>query len=394
MTTRLYYTDAGIRDFDAQVVACEPADGRHLVRLDRTAFYPASGGQPFDAGTLDGVPVIDVFDDDEGGVVHATAGPIPVGRRVRGTIDWARRADHMQQHTGQHVLSAAFERGCGVRTTSFHMGTDVSSIDLAREVSDREVAGAEDAANAVVWEDRPVTVRFVDAAEAARLALRKPTDRTGEIRLVEVEGFDLSACGGTHVPRTGVIGVIAIAGWERCKGGTRVFFVCGRRALLAHRRLRDIVEAAGRVLSVGGGDLVTHIERLRQDLRRAAKARTALDGELAAFRAAAWRAEAEAIGPHRVVIRVDAEADATALKGMAQALIASPGLIVCLVGGGAPAPVVLARSADVDFDASELLRAVAAEFGGRGGGRADLAQGGVTAAPDRIVAFLRQRLQA
>src|SRR5438445_9117049 len=241
MTDRLYYTDQYLRDFDATIVRVAEREARALVTLDRTAFYPTSGGQPFDTGTLAGLPVVDVVDEEDGSVTHVVdAAPIrrpglaearetvgraeaegpalQVGRAVHGAIDWPRRFDHMQQHTGQHVLSAAFDRLFGARTVGFHLGADASTIDLARELTAREIAAAEDEANRVGWEDRPVTIRFASAEEASHLPLRKESGRSGTLRLVDVEGFDLSACGGTHVARTGEIGVMAIMAWERFKG--------------------------------------------------------------------------------------------------------------------------------------------------------------------------------
>src|SRR5262249_53879968 len=214
MTDRLYYTDSTLTDFDASVVDARVVGDRPHVVLDRTAFYPTSGGQPFDTGCLGGVPVVDVFDRDDGEVVHVLGAPLNGTTSVRGAVDWARRFDHMQQHTGQHILSAAFDREVAARTTSFHLGAEAATIDLDRELTPSQIAAAERAANWVVWEDRPVTVRFATAEEASRLPLRKEPVRTGRLRLVEVTDFDLSACGGTHVQRTGMIGVIAVAGWE------------------------------------------------------------------------------------------------------------------------------------------------------------------------------------
>src|SRR5207248_1258434 len=205
MTDRLYYTDPYLREFDATVQRVETRGGRALVTLDRTAFYPTSGGQPFDTGTLGDLPIVDVVDDEhDGSVKHVVenAADVRVGQTVHGVIDWPRRFDHMQQHSGQHVLSAAFDKLFGVRTVSFHLGAAVSTIDLAREMTAAEIAAAETGANRVVWEDRPVSIRFADAEEAARLPLRKEPARGGVLRLIEVEGFDLSACGGTHVART------------------------------------------------------------------------------------------------------------------------------------------------------------------------------------------------
>jgi alanyl-tRNA synthetase len=391
-TRRLYYTDATVRAFDATVQSCVAAGAGFEVVLDATAFYPTSGGQPFDTGRLGGVEVVDVVDRDDGAVVHVVTGTMPAGVRVVGEIDWGRRVDHMQQHTGQHILSAAFDRLAGARTVSFHLGKELSTIDLGRDLTSEEIAAAESEANRIVWEDRPVDVRFVTAEEAAHLPLRKEPSRTGELRIVEVEGFDLSACGGTHVSRTGMIGVIAVTAWERFKGGVRVSFVCGGRALDAHRRLRDIVTAAGRVLSVTPGELTGQIERLQQQARALERDVEGLLSQLYRYQAVEYREQAETIGTHRGVLRAEPSTDAAGLRALAQRVVAEPGYMAVLVGAGAPAPVVIARSAGVEIDAAALLKEVLSAFGGRGGGKPDLAQGGVTAPASEVVAFLRQRL--
>ena len=196
MTTRLYYTEPYRRTFSATVTSSTSADGRTIVTLDQTAFYPTSGGQPFDTGTLGGATVTEVIDRDDGSVEHVVTGALKPGDVVSGEIDWGRRFDHMQQHTGQHVVSAAFDRLFGVRTESFHMGTLSSTIDLAREVTPAEVAKAEDDANRVVWEDRPVAIRFATAEEAASMGMRKESVRTGTLRLIDVTDYEI---GRAHV---------------------------------------------------------------------------------------------------------------------------------------------------------------------------------------------------
>src|SRR5262245_26896385 len=222
MTERLYYNEPYARQFDATVLEVSQRGDRLAVTLDRTAFYPTSGGQPFDTGQLGPFPVVDVVDDDNGVIEHlldpgqtqVRPGSDPgltSGMLVHGAIDWERRFDHMQQHTGQHVLSAAFDRLFGVRTLSFHLGAEVSTIDLARELTPIEIAAAEGQANRIVWEDRPVAIRYASAEEAAAMPLRKESLRGGTLRLIDVEHFDLSACGGTHVARTGAIGKIGRA---------------------------------------------------------------------------------------------------------------------------------------------------------------------------------------
>ena len=394
MTERLYYLDSLRTSFDATVVSCEPdGSGRFRIVLDRTAFYPTSGGQPHDTGTLGGAPIVDVVDGDAGVVTHVASAAVTSATHVSGAIDWSRRFDHMQQHTGLHILSAAFDRGAGVRTTSFHLGGETATIDLAREVTPKEIEQAEAEANRVVWEDRPVTVRFVSDEEAALLPLRKEPVRTGRLRLVEVTDFDLSACGGTHVPATGMIGVIAVAGWERFKGATRLTFVCGGRALRSHGRLRNVVTAATRALSVLPEELPGAIERLQSDVKEAGRGVKRLTEELSRYRADDYRARATAIGPWRGVLTAVASPDAAELKMLAQAIVSAPGMVVVFVGEGRPSPTVIARSMDVPLDAGAWMKRAAADLGGRGGGRSEQAQGGLEADAARVLEYAEQTLK-
>jgi alanyl-tRNA synthetase len=407
MTDRLYYSDPFNREFDATVVGADVRDGRASVRLDRTCFYPTSGGQPFDTGRLAGYPVVDVEDDESlGEVVHVldlTAGSksgqenaattaLQPGQVVHGSIDWSRRFDHMQQHTGQHVLSAALVRLFDVRTVGFHLGADASTIDLAREVSTREVQSAEDEANRIVWEDRPVSIRFATADEAARLPLRKEPSRTGTLRLIDIEDFDLSACGGTHVGRTGQIGVIAITAWERFKGGQRVEFRCGRRALTCLRTLRDTTASGAKLLSVPAPDIPDAIGRMLADARDQRRSLAALQAELARYRAneLAGSAVTTAAGP--AVLRA-LEADANTLKTLAAAIVARGGLVAVLVSASRPALAVVSRSADATVASNEILTQLIAKFDGRGGGKPDLAQGGgLNGNPEQILEEARRIL--
>jgi alanyl-tRNA synthetase len=394
MTDRLYYNDPYLRAFDATVTRVEQRGDRRAVTLDRTAFYPSSGGQPFDTGTLGPLRVVDVVDEEDGSITHLTElgtqnSELGAGEVVHGDIDWVRRFDHMQQHSGQHVLSAAFDKLFDVRTLSFHLGAAVSTIDRAREMSPAEIAAAEAEANRVIWEDRPVTIRFVDEAEAKRLPLRKEPARGGILRLIEVQDFDLSACGGTHVARTGGIGLIAVASWERFKGGQRLEFLCGGRALDGYRRLRDTTTASLRQLSVLPEELPAAIERLQAEVKEQKRTLVALQSDLARYRADELAATAEQIGSHRLVTRA-LDADAKVLKTLATAITAKPGFLVVLASASTPALVVIARSADVDVSAQQLLTQLIAEFGGRGGGRPELAQGGgVQATTEQISNFAR-----
>ncbi len=394
MTDRLYYTDSYLQEFDAVVQRVDERDDRTVVYLDRTAFYPTSGGQPFDVGALGGWRVVDVIDEDEGAIGHVVSGTAgsAAGQTVHGTIDWARRFDHMQQHTGQHVLSAAFDHLVGARTVGFHLGSDSSTIDISRELSLKDIAAAEDEANRIVWSNGPVSIRFASAEEAATLPLRKESIREGTLRLIDVEGFDLSACGGTHVGRTGAVGVIAIRSWERFKGGQRIEFLCGGRALAGFRSLRDLAAAASRLLSVGPDELAPAIERLQAEAKEHRRAMAAMQTDLARYRADELMASAEVTSAGPVVLRA-IDADANGLKTLALAIASRPGQAAVLVSTATPALIVIARAADSGIQANIVLAALTARFGGRGGGKGDVAQGGGLAAPaDEILAAARAAL--
>jgi alanyl-tRNA synthetase len=375
MTDRLYYTDAYLREFDAEVTGCAARDDNFAVTLAATAFYPTSGGQPHDLGQLGGRTVVDVVDDDSR-LLHLVDGPLDVGARVHGAVDWARRFDHMQQHTGQHVLSAAFETVCKARTESFHLGATSATIDLGRQVSPPEIAAAEADANRVVWQDRDVRVRFVTADEAAALPLRKESGRTGTLRLVEVTDYDLSACGGTHVARTGGIGLIAVTGWEKFKGGTRVEFRCGGRALGQLREWRDAFAAANRVLSVSPVDIAPGIERLQSENKALGRTVRTLQEQLAGQMAADLVTTSPTVNGRVVVAHALDGWEANGLKAIAAAVAATPGGCAAVFSTSQPALVVVARAAEVPVDASAVLKALIAQFGGKGGGKPDLAQGG------------------
>ncbi len=391
MTDRIYYTEPSRASFDATVTRVGERDGRPILVLDRTAFYPTSGGQPFDTGRLGPVDVTDTIDDGDD-IIHVVSDVLPIGAAVRGEIDWTRRFDHMQQHTGQHVLSAAFDRLFENRTTSFHMGSDLSTIDLAREAAASDVERAVEEANRVVWEDREVSVRFVSADEAARLPLRKEPVREGTLRLVEIRDFDLSACGGTHVQRTGAIGMIAVTNAERFRGGSRLTFVCGTRASRAFRQYRDAVAGAVRMLSVLPHELPSAIERAQLESKDLRKTIGRLQGHLAAHEAARMLAATAGSG-HRVVVEALDGWDAAGLKAIASALAAHSGVAAALLSRGDPMAMVVARSPDVSIDAARTLRTMLDRFGGRGGGRPELAQGaGLSGKVEEVLAAARDLL--
>ncbi len=395
MSLRLYYDDPGLLAFDARVIASEPQAAGFRVALDRSAFYPTSGGQPHDVGHLRAsgrvLAVSDVTADDDGNVWHHVDEPVAPGTDVHGDIDGVRRHDLRQQHTGQHILSASFDHLCDARTESVHLGLDVCTLDLHREVTPDECRRAEDHANGIVWENRPVTIRYADAeALASEPRLRKATGRTGRVRLIDIADHDLSACGGTHVHRTGEVGPIVIRATERLRGGTRVTFLCGRRALESFRVLRDVTDAAARALSVSAADLGDAVGKLREDLRQAQRRSKELAERLTALQADAL---ASAVSASGVLAAHLAEADAQGIRQAASQLVASPGRVVALIGGPSPHALVIARSQDrTDVDAGALVRLVCAAHGGKGGGRPDLAQaGGVTVSVDELTRILAGR---
>ena len=384
---RLYYSDPFLFRFDAAIIESGTLDdGRQFVVLDRTAFYPTSGGQPHDLGTLGGASVLDVIDrDEDGAVLHVVDTVLAQGTAVAGEIDVERRVDHMQQHSGQHVLSAAFIRACEARTVSFHLGADVSTIDLAAALDGGAIAAAEDRANEVVRENRPVDVRFVTVEEAASLPLRKPPARGGTLRLVDIRDWDLSACGGTHVPATGAIGGIVVTGWERYKGGTRVSFACGGRAVRQFRTLRDATQAAARLLSVLPADVPEAVARLQVELKAARHEQRAQAERLVDYEAAGLASASHTINGVHLAAAVLEGRDGAALKALAQAVASRAGHAAVLVSSARPALVVVARAEGAPVDAGAVVKALTARFGGRGGGRPELAQaGGLDADPAAV----------
>jgi alanyl-tRNA synthetase len=374
LTELLFRDDPYLLEFEATVVARRQRQGRPAVVLDRTAFYAESGGQPWDTGTLGGVAVQAVV--EEGGeVLHVLESPLPADR-VAGRVDGARRRDHRQQHHGQHLLSRALLDGAGAPTTSFHLGETVSTIDVAAELSTEAVKNAERRTNDVVWEGRPVTVRTVSRAEAVALGVRAPEEAGDRVRIVEAEGFDRQPCGGTHPRNTSEVGVVVVLGHERHKGGTRVRFVCGDRAVAALHQRQAIVDETSALLSSAPESLPEAARRLRDaaaeaDRRCRGLLERALEAEAARLIAAAPSADAPI-----VVASFDGYAP-DELRMLAGHVVARRSA-VALLGSRheGRAYLVFARSPGRTEDVVALLKGSLAILGGRGGGRGDLAQGG------------------
>ena len=382
MTDRLYYHDSFLYNFEARVLESVERQGRTAVVLDRTAFYPTSGGQVHDTGKLvleneREVAVAEVGEDEEGRIYHFTSTPIAQAQSVRGHVDSARRRDHMQQHSGQHVLSAAFVRLFDAPTVSFHMGVESCTIDLAvKSLSSAQVAQAEQLANEIVTEDRAVNVRFVTLDEARQLDLRKlPPKQTGKLRLIDITDFDLTACGGTHVCSTGQIGAILLRKTENVKQGVRVEFVCGLRAVaVARQDYATLTEAAG-LYSAHIRELPQQVQKSIQEAKAAGKAQQKLLEELAELHAG--RLLAQAMNSPRIIRSVFSERDAIFIKLLAQKLTTSQPDVIALLASTAGQPaLVFAQSPGMKSNMGQLMKQAMAKLGGRGGGTADMAQGG------------------
>ncbi len=407
MTDRLYYHDSFLYEFEGEITEVVPAteiNARHGVYLDRTAFYPTSGGQIHDTGWIsssdkDKLRVAEVVEEEDGRVVHyIEADKAPErGTRIRGLIDPARRRDHMQQHSGQHVLSAAFIRLFNIPTVSFHMGEEACSIDLETPaIQPSQVEEVELLANQIIQENRAVEIRFVTQQTAQDLGLRKPprTDKD-ELRLIDIHNFDISACGGTHVANTGQIGSILLRKVEKVRQGSRVEFVCGQRAVRTARRDYLTLTEAAALFSGHIWDVPQQVKKSLEDVRAANKAKETLLGELAEFQAKQLLVEAAPVNGRKVVKRIYADRDLAYIRLLAQKLTRTDLNVVALLATSSdPVSVVFAQSKGLPFDMSALLKETVLKMGGRGGGSKDMAQGGVPTAAnlDTILADLGSRL--
>jgi len=386
MTTRLYYHDSFLYDFEAEVREVQEGPKPALL-LDRTAFYPTSGGQIFDTGVIstehERLKVNEVADTEDGRIVHYLEAPpksVQPGSKVRGQIDATRRRDHMQQHTGQHVLSAAFVRLFKMPTVSFHMADDYCSIDLdTPTLSKDQIEAAERLANEIILENRTVDIRFVTREEAGKLGLRKlPPAERDELRLIDIHDFDLSACGGTHVNQTGQIGCVLLRKIEKVRQGWRVEFVAGQRAVATARRDFTTLAEAAALFSAHIYDVPQQARKSLEEIRILRKQREQAQEELAEGQAAALLAETPETSGRKLVIRTFADRDMNSLKLLAQKLTRRAPNVIALLATTSPQPsLVFAQSAGQPDDMGALMKQTLLKLGGRGGGSKDIAQGGV-----------------
>jgi alanyl-tRNA synthetase len=385
MTDRLYYSNSFLYDFDAEVRSVVETP-RPAVVLDRTAFYPTSGGQIHDTGWLVSADtkhrVTEVADTEDGHIVHYLEAPlkdVQPGTRVRGEIDPARRRDHMQQHSAQHVLSAAFVRLFNMPTVSFHMADDYCSIDLdTPSLAKDQIESAERLSNQIILENRPVDIRFVPRDEAEKLGLRKlpPTGRD-QLRLIDIRDFDLTACGGTHVSNTGQIGSILLRKTEKARHGYRLEFVAGERAVLTARRDFSTLTETAALFSAHLYDVPQQARKSLDEIKTLRKQCEQSLEDLAAAQAATLLTETPETNGRKLIVRAFTGRDLNFLKLLAQKLTRQSPAAIALLATESPQPaLVFAQSAGQPFDMGALLKQTLAQFGGRGGGSKDLAQGG------------------
>ena len=378
MTRKLYQADSHTTEFTAKVVQRREYAGHTAVILDQTCFYPTGGGQPHDVGTLNDATIIDVLiDESSGELLHIISGELP-GDQVAGVVDWMRRRDHMQQHTGQHILSETFIRELGAQTVSFHLGEEYSTIDLDKsEISPAQLEAVENAANEIVFQNKPVQARFVEREELEQIPLRKAPTVAGPIRVVEVEGFDWSACGGTHCRATGEVGLIRISHVERRGEETRITFLCGQRALEDYRRRDGILMHLATRLTTGYEALPDVIQKMDEEARACQRQLQQAQESLATYEASVLLADASVIGGKRVIVHAFDDRDFAAVKQLSVQLREHADTIV-LFGWKGPekGQLLFARAEGIDLDMRDVLRETCGTVGGGGGGREDAAQGG------------------
>jgi alanyl-tRNA synthetase len=407
LTDRLYYHDSFLREFDATVTFCEQEAGRWKVILDKTAFYPTSGGQPHDLGKLGTASVVEVVDEAattepgrEKKVVHYTVAAVPLGP-IHGLVDWSRRIDHMQQHTAQHLLSAAFIELFGFQTVSFHLGKEISTIDLnTPAVVARHLEEAERRTNEVIFEDRPVVIRFGTAQELSAAGIRKQVEREGILRAIEIEGFDRQPCGGTHLARTGQAGILFIRKLERRRELSRVEYVAGGRALASARMDFALLTNVASQLSCGLAEVPVGITKILSERREHFSAAKRMEERLATLEARALLQDpAESLrelgtNAERAEVRLVAtsvpESTPSYLGLLAAKLTATPNVVALLVVSDS-GHAVFSQSKGRLSDLGAVLRECLKQFGGKGGGSKDFAQGSLPNPKDADAFLTRAR---
>jgi len=389
MTRKLFHENPYVQHFSSIIVEQFEYQNTPAVVLEQTAFYPTSGGQPNDLGSLDDIPVTDVIEDNAGRIIHLLERSIQ-GQRVHGQIDWKRRFDHMQQHTGQHLLSQVFLRLCDAETTSFHLGADSISIDVNQAELDADtIEFVEALTNQILYENRDIITHLVAPDELSRFPIRKLPDVEGVVRVVEIKDFDYSPCCGTHCASTGEIGIIKIVKVENYKGGSRVYFLCGSRALKDYQQKGRILQQLSAAMSSGEADLPSHLSKLQDELKTLRKERQEFAQQLLEVEARALLSEREAVGSVFVLKKRFEQRPPKELRALASMLVEQAPQTVILFGDvyESKASLVFARSNDVTIHVGDLMKQACVILNGRGGGQPHLAEGGGAAAEKLDVAL-------
>lgn len=377
MTIQIYDDHPYQQTFTAQVLRSFELDSQPAAVLDQTLFYPTGGGQPHDTGWLNHVPVLAV-EKRNGEIVHLLAKSVPPGR-AHGSLDWERRFDFMQQHSGQHLLSQCFMRLLKTETIGFHLSQDYTTIDLdSDKLGWHDIMRVERLANQLIQENRPITTAYMPPELVTTLPLRKPPPDLPQIRIVEIEDFDWSACAGTHVAQTGEIGLIKVIKLERNKGGWRLTFLCGQRALAHYQQVYHNTETLSRRLSVAGHEVVDAVDTLREQVKQQRRQIADLQNQLRPYEAQTLLIMAQAWGEYQLLVQQSPTTDREELRRLAQTISRTAGVVVALAAtdtASAGQPVVLAAADDVPLDLRRLIPDLKKTFGFRGGGPPHLVQG-------------------
>jgi len=385
LSKRLYYEEPYLQEFKGKILEKVKIDGKPALILDNTCFYPTSGGQPNDLGYIQGVSIVDVIEDNEK-IIHILKEELKekINFEVVGKIDWKRRFDHMQQHLGQHILSGALMKLWRAETLSFHLGEEVCTLDIAKEkLTEEEAKKVEECANEIIFDNRSVKCYFVEGEEKLkRLNLRKVPEKTGKIRIIEVEDFDLSACGGTHCRATGEVGMIKITKWEKRGEKIRLEFICGRRAWKDYFWKNEVIKNISNKLTIKDSELGEAIDRMLEERKEIGKELKEFKEKLQEYEAKRLIDESS-LRDNRIKIinKVFEEKNFQEVRGLVQKIINLDDSVVVLAGikskgEGEGAKILFACSRILEYDMNELIREAGKFIEGRGGGAPNFAQAG------------------
>lgn len=381
---KLYYDSAYIKEFEAQVLSCQEGKKGWEITLSATAFYPEGGGQPADTGILGNVRVTDVHEKD-GQVVHYTDGPLPVGEMVRGVIDWERRFQHMQEHSGEHLVSGLIHQRFGYDNVGFHMGTDEVTIDFNGVLEWEDLMAIEEKANGMIWENLEISAVYPEKDELDAMEYRSKKELTGAVRIVSIPGGDVCACCGTHVERTGEIGLVKFLSMIHYKGGVRISLLCGKRAVEDYERKRDQVQKISVLLSARPGEIARAVEKLKEEEAKLQEKLVAAYDKLIASEV---RDIKEGDGD---IFILEPDFEAIQLRHLVNRLLEKKKGKTVLALGGAAEGSFLYVLGSRDGDMRQLSRELNGLLNGRGGGSAQMAQGTFFATKDQLQAILKEK---